>query len=148
MKLFKFLLIAFFAMTGHYLYAQNSIVKGVITDDFNNFVEGAKIALDGTTLEAFSNNKGIFEIKDVPFGSYTLVVTADNHSVLSKEIKVSETTTDLGFLSTQVTGSVAEEMQENVSVVTISDSELKEASTTSVSGVLSASRDAFNAAAA
>ena len=66
MKLIRIVLIALFAISGQVVFAQNSTVKGVITDDFNNFVEGAKIALEGTTLEAFSNREGVFEIQNVP----------------------------------------------------------------------------------
>ncbi|MDQ3051993.1 MAG: TonB-dependent receptor [Bacteroidota bacterium] len=147
MKIIRLVLIAAFALAGQLSFAQNSVIKGIITDDLNNFVEGAKVVLEGTTYEATTNNNGAFEIKDVPFGNYTLVVTSDNHAATTKEIQVHSAPTDVGFVSTPVTGSMAEEMQDNIAVVSLSDSDMKESSSQSVSGVLNASRDAFNSAA-
>jgi len=148
MKIIRLFLIAAFVFAGQLSFAQNSTIKGIITDDLNNFVEGAKITLEGTTFEAVSDLKGAFEFKDVPFGNYTLVITSENHKSYTMEIKVNSAAIDLGFLNTQTAASLAEQMMDNVAVVSISDSEIKESTTQNVSGVLSASRDAFNAAAA
>lgn len=141
------MLIAAFVFAGQLSFAQNSTVKGIITDDLNNFIEGAKITLEGTTYESASDSKGVFEMKDVPFGNYKLLVNSENHVTYSTDLKVAGASTDVGFLSTQASGSMAEDMQDNVAVVSLSDSDIKETSSQTVSGVLNASRDAFNSAA-
>ena len=114
MKIIRIVLIAVFVFAGQLTFAQNSVIKGIITDDLNNFVEGAKITLQGTSYEGTSDSKGVFEIKDVPFGNYTLSVAADNHTAFSQEIKVNAVLTDVGFLNTQVAATMAEEMMDNV----------------------------------
>ncbi len=147
MKIIRILLLTAFALAGQLSFAQNSFVKGIVTDDLNNFVEGAKVSLQGTAFETITDNKGFFEIKNVPLGNYTVMVASDNHNALAVEIKVDAAGTDVGFLNTQSSASVAEEAMDNVAVVSLSDTELKESSSQSVSGVLNASRDVFNAAA-
>ncbi|MBL0341483.1 MAG: carboxypeptidase-like regulatory domain-containing protein [Bacteroidetes bacterium] len=147
MKILRLLLIAMFSIVSGVVMAQNATVKGTVTDDLNNFVEGAKIVLKGTSMSAVSDANGVFELKEVPFGDYSIEIAADNHLPYSKSIKVNSVTTDLGFFGTTVTGSLAENSQDDIPEVSLSDSEIKESSSQTVSGVLNASRDAFNAAA-
>lgn len=135
-----------FVIAGHCAMAQNSIIKGVVTDDLNNFVDGAVVSLKGTSYSATTDSKGVFEIANVPFGNYTVEVSSDNHLAYTREVKVTAVTSDLGFISTVANTSMAEDSQDNIPVVSLSDSEVKESSTQSVSGVLNASRDVFNAA--
>jgi len=134
-------------VVSHCTFAQNAKVKGIITDDLNNFVEGAVVSLKGTTYTATTDKNGLFQMENVPLGDYTVEVIAENHSPYSQAIKVTGVETDLGFLNTSTSLSMAEESQDNIPTVSLSDTDVKESSTQSVSGVLSASRDAFNSAA-
>jgi hypothetical protein len=134
-------------VVSHCTFAQNAKVKGIITDDLNNFVEGAVVSLKGTTYTATTDKNGLFQMENVPVGDYTVEVVAENHTPYSQAIKVTGAETDLGFLNTTTSLSMAEESQDNIPTVSLSDTDVKESSTQSVSGVLSASRDAFNAAA-
>jgi len=147
MKITRLLFLAIFGLVSNLAIAQNATVTGIITDDLNNFVEGAKVTLSGTSFSTITNDKGVFEIKDVPFGDYTIEVTSENHTPFTELVKVGSVKSDLGFFPTNVVGTMAEEGRDNSPEVNLSDSEIKESSSQSVSGVLSASRDAFNSAA-
>lgn len=147
MNIFRFVLTIALVVVSHCTFAQNAKVKGIITDDLNNFVEGAVVSLKGTTYTATTDKNGLFQMENVPVGDYTVEVVAENHTPYSQAIKVTGAETDLGFLNTTTSLSMAEESQDNIPTVSLSDTDVKESSTQSVSGVLSASRDAFNAAA-
>ncbi len=147
MNIFRFVLTIALVVVSHCTFAQNAKVKGIITDDLNNFVEGAVVSLKGTTYTATTDKNGLFQMENVPVGDYTVEVVAENHTPYSQAIKVAGAETDLGFLNTTTSLSMAEESQDNIPTVSLSDTDVKESSTQSVSGVLSASRDAFNAAA-
>lgn len=147
MNIFRFVLTIALVVVSHCTFAQNAKVKGIITDDLNNFVEGAVVSLKGTTYTATTDKNGLFQMENVPVGDYTVEVTAENHTPYSQAIKVTGAETDLGFLNTTTSLSMAEESQDNIPTVSLSDTDVKESSTQSVSGVLNASRDAFNAAA-
>ncbi|MBK9047774.1 MAG: TonB-dependent receptor [Bacteroidetes bacterium] len=147
MNIFRFVLTIALVVVSHCTFAQNAKVKGIITDDLNNFVEGAVVSLKGTTYTATTDKNGLFQMENVPLGDYTVEVIAENHSPYSQAIKVTGVETDLGFLNTSTSLSMAEESQDNIPTVSLSDTDVKESSTQSVSGVLSASRDAFNSAA-
>lgn len=147
MNIFRFVLTIALVVVSHCTFAQNAKVKGIITDDLNNFVEGAVVSLKGTSYTATTDKNGVFQIESVPLGDYTVEVIAENHVPYSQAIKVSGAETDLGFLNTTTSLSMAEESQDNIPTVSLSDTDVKESSTQSVSGVLNASRDAFNAAA-
>ncbi len=145
-KICLFILVLLVGTTG-LSQAQSSKITGTITDDLNNFVEGARVLLSGTELTTLSNDKGVFELQNVPLGSYRLEITSENHVILTQDVTVKSESTDLGFITLHVSGRQGEGVQDNIPVVSLSDSDVKESSSQSVSGVLSASRDAFTAAA-
>ncbi len=146
MKRLRLFLVVLLTLSGQHLFAQQGAVKGIITDDYNNFVEGAKISLSGNSLQSVTDEKGVFEIKDVPFGKYTLSISEENHETFNQEIEVKELNTDIGFLTIIVNGSVAEDDRADIPSVSLTDADVKESAAPTVSGILSASRDAFNAA--
>ena len=127
--------------------AQNSKVKGVVTDDLNQFVANAQVTLSGTTFTSKTDAAGAFELSEVPEGNYTIEIVADDHLPFTQAIVVKAAETNLGFLVTTSSMGLDAAMMDNVPTVSISDSEIRESAAQSVSGVLSASRDAFNAAA-
>lgn len=57
-----------------FVFAQVSI-SGIILDSENNPVIGANIQLEGTVLGAASYADGVFTIKNVPNGFYTLIIS-------------------------------------------------------------------------
>jgi hypothetical protein len=146
MKIIRLLFAAVLMLCFEVAVCQDSSVKGTVTDEMNTFVEDATVKLQGTAFTATTGKNGVFEITNVPFGNYTVEVTAENHTTYTQAVAIKDAVTELGFISMPVTGSVAEDSQDNIAVVSLSDSDIKETSTQTVSGVLNASRDAFNAA--
>ena len=56
-------------------FAQNSSLIGKIISDKNEPLEGVNILITGTQFGAASLSDGSFEIKNLPFGDYTLEVS-------------------------------------------------------------------------
>lgn len=56
-------------------FAQNSSLKGKIISDKNEPLESVNILIEGTQLGTASMRDGSFEIKNLPFGVYTLEVS-------------------------------------------------------------------------
>ena len=127
--------------------AQNSKVRGIVTDDLNQFVVNAQVTLAGTTFTSKTDASGAFELSDVPEGNYNIEIIADEHLPFSQPVSVKGSIIDLGILTTSASAGLDAAMMDNVPTVSISDAEIRESAAQSVSGVLSASRDAFNAAA-
>ncbi len=131
--------------------AQVATLKGSIQDNDNKApIAGALISIKGTTLTAITSNEGFFEIKAVPFGNYTIEITAEGFENLNNAVytvTVSSLDVNVGVIS--MAHSVIQNAQsdENIPTVTLSDSDLKESNAQNVSGVLSASRDPFTSAA-
>ncbi len=149
MKLYKtFLwLLVFLPAT---LFAQNSTVKGILSDsDTRSQITGAEIRLTGkVSFQIQSGNEGTFELKEVPYGDYILDVLAAGYENPSIKVQVSSPLTDVGPVSLKHTDIIQMNVQDNLPVVTLSESDFSESTGQSVAGVLSASRDPFAAAAA
>ncbi|MFN9597342.1 MAG: carboxypeptidase-like regulatory domain-containing protein [Bacteroidota bacterium] len=144
LKITRLLAVVFMLCFSQHLFAQQSAtIKGIVTDDLNNFVESAKITLKGTSFSATSGQDGSFEIKDVPNGDYEIEISAIDHTNYSKNIGLNGKTLDLGFVVMESTSGLNDDNRDNIPVASISDSEIRESSAQTVSGVLSASRDAF-----
>lgn len=58
-------------------YAQKAIVKGVVTSvDRSQPVEDVMVTLQGTNKFAFTDKEGRYEIYDVPYGKYHIILNA------------------------------------------------------------------------
>jgi hypothetical protein len=128
-------------------FAQTATVKGVLTDDLNNFIGGATVQLSGTSWSVITGETGTFELSNVAYGTYQLEVLSERHLNYVQAIKIERPVVDLGFMVLQTGGAQADAIRDQIPTVSLSDSELKESGSQNVSGVLTASRDAFNAAA-
>lgn len=49
-----------------------------------SIIEGAVISLDNTLFAAISNSKGHYSLKEIPFGTYTIIVTAPSYCDMSQ----------------------------------------------------------------
>jgi iron complex outermembrane receptor protein len=54
-------------------------IKGTITTVDNRPAEGVSITLKNTAKSAIADNNGVFEIRNVPVGDYTLLITLIGH---------------------------------------------------------------------
>lgn len=69
------------------VFSQNTI-KGKVTDGLSS-IEYVTINLEGTKYFTTTNQKGIYEIKNIPDGEYKLVVAMMGYETVSKKIKLS-----------------------------------------------------------
>ncbi len=133
--------LCFIAFTGK---AQKSVISGNISED-GVPVQGAIAKMQGTGMADTSDASGNFRIENVEYGDYILEISFANNNPSIKHISVNQPETkieNINFLSSELRYD-----SDNIPVISLSESELKEESGASVAGVLSASRDAFTSAA-
>lgn len=76
-------------------FGQHATLKGVVIDA-QGAVPFANIVLKGTTLGASANDDGVFEITQVPKGTYTLQVSSVGYVPLSQKVEVHASAIDIG----------------------------------------------------
>jgi hypothetical protein len=59
-------------------YNNTGTIIGSITDNSGNPVQGAVVSIEGTTHQTTADQDGNYEINDVPFGDYTIIVTSNS----------------------------------------------------------------------
>ncbi|MFN8154408.1 MAG: TonB-dependent receptor [Bacteroidia bacterium] len=133
-----------------FAFAQNAVVRGLLQDRDNKApLSGATVQLKGEVNQSTqTNDLGVFEFKDVPFGKYTLEVSSEGHETTTQEVTVNSKTTDLGSIAAAPADANLAGQQDNLPTVSLSETDLRESTTSTVAGVLSASRDPFQAASA
>jgi hypothetical protein len=87
-------------------------IQGTINDTNENPVSGAKISVGNKTTE--SNSKGVWQIKDLKSGKYTVKVNLSGYANYSKEISVSSNSTYDIKMSKVITLSITSEGQGEV----------------------------------
>lgn len=83
----KYFLIALILTSSVVNFAQNSSLTGKIISDKNESLEGVNILVSGTQFGAASLSDGSFEIKNLPFGIYSLEVSIISYT--KKRVTVS-----------------------------------------------------------
>lgn len=72
-----------------YLFSQGTIA-GNIRDDSGNPMEGVSISLDNALFGVASNSKGDFLIDKIPFGNYTIVISAIGYTTFKEKLRLTE----------------------------------------------------------
>lgn len=123
----KQFLVASLLIVSRIVCAQEASVSGRITLPDSSLVSGATIVLVGTTAGAVSDNDGIYHIKNVKYGTYTLRVSLIGYETQEKQIKMSGGDSSADFILSEtninlnevvVTGTRSEKMLKNVPVLT------------------------------
>jgi len=123
-------------------FSQTAIVKGKITDASQVPVSGAEVKIADTQLSAISDTTGAFEIKDVPYGNYSLIIKAVNFVNISVRAKVNEP--EVVIAPVVMTPDDFISAGDDIPASAIVESDLRESSSSSnVSSVLGGSRDVF-----
>lgn len=131
----KYFLFLAFVCSTYLAQAQLATVRGKVTDNgAKQPVVGAKVMLGSTTYRAISDYDGNYEIKDVPFGEYTLTVAMLSFDTLRIELNVDEANFNYDILlggsqeieEVQVTANLAQERKTPVAVSNISTRQLAE----------------------
>lgn len=72
-----------------YLFSQGTIA-GNIKDDSGNPMEGVSISLENASFGVASNSKGDFLIDKIPFGDYTIVISAIGYTTYKEKLRLTE----------------------------------------------------------
>ena len=74
------LIIALIILPSLFLHAQNGSIRGKVVTDENEPLIGANIIVSGSQFGTATQKDGSFEIKNLPFGEYTLEVSMIDYS--------------------------------------------------------------------
>ena len=126
--------------------SQTGTVKGTVKDESNQPVGSTKVQVKGTALQTTTDANGAYEIKNVPYGTATIIVgdEANPSSTQNVTVDKAEVTADIvshgnPAESTAVAGEIP--------TLSLGDDEIKESTSQNVSSVLTAARDPFASAA-
>ena len=142
----RFLSLLFIALNMFTLFAQTTSVKGTLIDlDDNLTVADAVVTITGEKIfETKSDADGIFQFNNAPFGKYELKVEKEGYEIASRSLELTEKEKKIGLVILTKSEDNAERfIQDNIPVVSLTESDMNDRSSQNVSGVLSASRDAL-----
>ncbi|WP_372472752.1 TonB-dependent receptor domain-containing protein [Capnocytophaga sp. ARDL2] len=88
----KKLLSTVFVVSSICVNAQTGNIKGVINSS-EGVLQGVTISLKGSMVKVKTNNKGVFELKDIPVGEQTIMVSLEGYKSDNQIINVSENET-------------------------------------------------------
>ncbi len=142
MSLIKKLLFTFIFLIPAFAFAQTGNIKGVLKDELNQPINKAKVMVQGTSIETQTDSTGSYELKGVPYGNQTIVVSDGNADLLTESIVVDKPSMDKTFVV--VANPVTE--TNDLPTISLADDEIRESASSNVSSVLSAGRDPFNSA--
>lgn len=127
--------------------AQTGNLRGNLIDSENGApLFGATISLKGSSfLSTKSDDQGVFEIMNVPYGKYILQFDVEGYDLKTQEFEIKESITNLGPVQMQITNPNLV-IQENLPAVTLNETDLRESAGQSVAGVLTAGRDPYASA--
>ncbi|WP_103865013.1 TonB-dependent receptor [Aquimarina sp. I32.4] len=80
--------------------AQNGTLKGLVYDD-NGLLPFANIFIEGTNLGSSSNEKGAFEIKNIPIGTYKITASFTGYNSIKKKFTIKEGNNQIRFVLIQ-----------------------------------------------
>ena len=81
----------------NFVYAQNNI-SGNVKDSYGKTIEGAIINLKPSNLNTTTNNKGVFKIKNIANGNYTIFISHLGFKSIEKLISIKNKDTILSLI--------------------------------------------------
>jgi TonB-dependent receptor len=87
---FLFILLLLFSTSGM-LFAQGMVAGRIVDGNTGDYLPGANVLLEGTTMGAATDREGFFMISNVPEGTYQLVVNYIGYEDYSTDVTVSST---------------------------------------------------------
>ena len=85
----KIYLLLALALVQFYAFAQTGSIRGTVTVK-GKPLEFATAALKGTQYGTTTNEQGVFEIKNIKYGTYQLIISAIGYRNITKSVTVSE----------------------------------------------------------
>jgi hypothetical protein len=144
----KLVISILFVMQVVFAFAQQgSLVKGKVVDSKTQKpLQNVVATLQNTTLTTLTNSDGIFVFESAPAGNHLLEISSTGYSrqILSIEVAVEPLDIGLVVLEEDITS------EQQLSLITITENDLGDdnSGSESTAGLLQATRDVFNQAAA
>jgi hypothetical protein len=144
----KIVATAIILLTVQLVIAQVSTVKGrMIASSSKQPVSNVTVTVPSAKIIGTSQGEGQFVLNNLPYGTYNIVVSADGYAEKTVEITVNSPVTNIGdieIVADGPTNGLQEDKLPAISLEEISQDASGEGSNVqNVSGVLTASRDAF-----
>ncbi len=125
---------------------QTGTIKGIVKDDAGSPVISSIVRVQGTTLQTITDSTGAYELS-VPYGSYVIIIGDERSSTATENVDVNQPTVTLNVVAHNAGMEALSAGSTDIPMLSLSDDELKETASNSVSSVLNASRDAFTTSA-
>ncbi len=77
-------------LTGFVLTAQNQIIKGTIETENGLLLPGVTVYLEKTEIGSITNAQGNYELKSIPEGAFTLVVSYLGYQTIKKNVTITK----------------------------------------------------------
>ncbi len=142
MSLIKKLLFTLILFMPALAFSQTGSLKGILKDELNQPIGNATVTVLGTEITAKSDSLGSYELKNVPYGNQTIVVSDGTGKLLSETMNVDQPVMAKTFV---VNGNPIAETTD-LPTISLGDDDVKESASQNVSSVLTAGRDPFNQA--
>ncbi len=144
----RFLSLLFICFSAIYGFAQQTTIKGVVKDELTSQpISGVLVKIEGTSLSLLTDSSGSFTFSaDIPLGDQILYLSKIDYLDLRFSVVVIDgKVLELSDLLMQIDNS-----SEDLFTITLSDDELNDdmSGADNISGLLSASQDIFQRAAA
>ncbi len=148
---FTLLLLGLFIGTPQ-LQGQQLQIRGQVIDVKTNFpIENVEVLIEGTKIGTTTDAEGFFVLQDIPPGSQMVVFNAPNYIEETRKFSEGSGRLDLGkiYMETNIK-SEGLSLEENIPTITLDADDLNGDNTNvqNISGLLTATRDPFLAAAA
>ena len=82
--------ISFLLFIVNVCFAQSSTLRGIVKDSSGVPVSSVVVSISNTSFSVFTNDKGWYQIENVPVGTYTVFVNLIGYKPVSKKISLKE----------------------------------------------------------
>ena len=127
--------------------AQTGTIRGIVKDEAGQVISKAKVKIQGTSLETFTDSNGAYEINNVPFGKVVLEVSDGSSVLFTQNADVNSQNIIQNINSPATDAETINASNTDIPTVSLSEDEMTESSSSRVSSLLTASRDPFYSAA-
>ena len=126
--------------------AQTSTLRGIVKDEAGQVITKAKVKIQGTSVETFTDSIGAYELKNVPFGKTVVEVSGSNNLLFTQNVDVNSQNVILNINTPTVNAENVNASNTEIPTVSLNDEEMSESSSSRVSSLLTAARDPFYSA--
>lgn len=97
----------FMLVVSNVAYAQQATLTGIVTA-FNQPLQEAIVGLKGTSYQALSDVDGKYELKNIPFGKYTLFVFYSGKQTMEQAVDLNKEKLEFSFSMQELNGALDE----------------------------------------